>query len=255
MSQRLRYLYRAYRYRWRVDPAEIRFMCERLRKGELAVDVGCFKGAYTYWMRRCVGAAGTVVAFEPQPEQVNYLRGIVAAMKWRNVSIEAAGVSDAAGTLRLMRPASGHEATFVVRNAGQQAMETMEVPVITLDNYFVDVGRPPAFIKIDVEGHESAVLTGACEMLSTSRPTLLVECEKRHRADGDVRPVFELLTSLGYEGSFFQQGRRRPLAEFDAARHQRLKPDGKLPADYVNNFAFEYRAHRRPPTFRTAEFS
>ena len=120
--------------------------------------------------------------------------------------------------------------------------------MIALDDYFANRdgvaernGRP-AFIKIDVEGHESAVLAGARETLTASRPTLLVECEVRHRADGDVRPVFELLTSLGYEGSFFQHGRRRPLAEFDATRHQRQTPDGKLPPDYVNNFAFEHRA-------------
>jgi hypothetical protein len=67
MSGRLRYLYRAYRYRYRVDPAEMRFMCERLQPGDIAVDVGCFKAAYTYWMRRCVGATGSVAAFEPQP--------------------------------------------------------------------------------------------------------------------------------------------------------------------------------------------
>ena len=77
-------------------------MCERLRPGDMAVDVGCFKGAYTYWMRRCVGAEGEVVAFEPQPQQVAYLRGVVAAMKWRNVIVEAKGVSNAAGELELV---------------------------------------------------------------------------------------------------------------------------------------------------------
>jgi FkbM family methyltransferase len=207
--------------------------------------VGCFKGAYTYWMRRCVGAAGSVIAFEPQPEQVAYLQGIVSMMRWRNVAIEAAGVSDAAGTLTLFRPASGHEATFVVRDEARRASETTDVPVIALDEYFATRGVQPAFIKIDVEGHESAVLAGARETLARCRPTLLVECEARHRADGDVRPVFELLASLGYAGSYFQRGRRHPLAEFDAARGQKLLPDGGLPPDYVNNFAFEHPAGPR----------
>src|SRR5262245_10565403 len=115
MSQRLRYLYRVYRYRYRVDRAEIRYLCERLRPGVTALDVGCFKGAYTDWMRRWVRAAGQVVALEPQPEQVEYLRGVVAAMKWRNVEVAAAGVSEVGGTLKLFRPPSGHEATFVAR--------------------------------------------------------------------------------------------------------------------------------------------
>jgi FkbM family methyltransferase len=240
MSPRLRYLYRAYRYRYRVDPAEIRFMCARLRPGELAVDVGCFKGAYTYWMRRCVGAAGSVVAFEPQPRQVEYLRQMVAAMKWKNVSIEAAGVSNVVGQLELLRPASGHEATFVVRKAESAECKRIAVPVTTLDAHFATHGGSPALIKIDVEGHEFEVLQGARETLVAHRPTLVVECETRHRPDGDVRPVCEFLVSLGYEATFFAGRRRRPLAEFDPAGHQRINPDGTLPVGYANNFAFEH---------------
>jgi FkbM family methyltransferase len=242
MSHRLRYLYRAYRYRYRVDPAEIRFMCELLRQGEVAVDVGCFKGAYTYWMRRCVGTAGSVIAFEPQPRQVEYLRGVVAAMKWQNVFIEGQGVSGAAGELELFKPASGHEASFVARDRAAGECETIRVPVTTLDAYFAGRSARPAFIKIDVEGHESAVLAGARDTLAASGPTLLVECEMRHRADGDVRPVFDFLASLGYVGSFFQGGKRRPLADFDPAQHQRLAENGTLPRNYANNFAFEHPA-------------
>ena len=66
---------------------------------------------------------------------------------------------------------------------------------------------------------------GARETVAANRPDLLVECETRHRPDGDVRPVFEFLASLGYEGSFFLGGKRRPLAEFDPARHQRIEPE------------------------------
>lgn len=240
----IRYIYRAYRYRYRVDPAEIRFMCARLRPGELAVDVGCFKGAYTYWMRRCVGAAGSVVAFEPQPQQVAYLRQMVAAMKWENVGIEAAGVSNVVGELELFRPASGHEATFVARKAETAECERIVVPVTTLDAYLAARGTGPAMIKIDVEGHELEVLQGARETLAAHRPTLLVECETRHRPDGDVRPVCDFMVSLGYEATFFEGRRRRPLAEFDPAVHQRINPDGTLPAGYANNFAFEHLDRR-----------
>ena len=246
MSHRLRYLYRVYRYRYRVDPAEIRYMCERLRRGEMAVDVGSFKGAYAYWMRRCVGTEGSVVAFEPQPKQAAYLRGVVAMMKWQNVAIEAQGVSNVRGELQLFQPPSGHEATFVARKAEEQSCETITVPVTTLDAYFAARSTQPDFIKIDVEGHELEVLQGARETLAASRPMLLVECEARHRADGDVRPVFELLASLGYEGSFFLGGKRRPLAEFDPQQHQRIEPGGKLPPGYANNFAFEHPAKQRP---------
>jgi hypothetical protein len=85
------------------------------------------------------------------------------------------------------------------------------------------------------------VLEGARRTLALYHPTILVECESRHRSDGDVRLVFNLLGRLGYTGSFFCGGSRLPLAEFDPAVHQRLNSDTNLlPAGYANNFAFEF---------------
>ena len=244
MSTRLRYLYRAYRYRFRVDRAEIRFLCGRLRTGQTAVDAGCFKGAYAYWMRRCVGPSGAVVAFEPQSLQVAYLRNVFAAMRYDNVTVVPTGLSDTPGELPLFIPptaaGASHDATFVAEKGRQHVNRTVSVAVTTLDAYFAERGQACDFIKIDVEGHELAVLRGARDTISAHRPTILIECEARHRPDGDVRPVFEFLTSLGYEGSFFLAGSRRPLAEFDPARHQHLDPGKKLPPGYVNNFAFEH---------------
>jgi hypothetical protein len=116
------------------------------------------------------------------------------------------------------------------------------VDVTTLDDFFAERPHGPNYLKIDVEGHELAVLNGARRTLATYRPTILVECEARHRPDADVRPVFEFLQSLGYTGSFFLNRGRRPLAEFDPAVHQRLDPakPERLPRGYVNNFAFEH---------------
>jgi FkbM family methyltransferase len=243
-------LYRAFRYRLRVDPAELRFVASKLRPGQVAVDVGCHKGAYTYWMRRRVGPAGTVYAFEPQPKQVKYLRGVFAAMKYRNVILVPAGLSRAPGELPLHIPAGAgmtHAATFEARSAQRVASCTqvatghlLLAPVTTLDAFFADQPCGPQFLKIDVEGHESAVLEGGLRTLERHRPAILIECEARHRPDGDVQPVFELLHSLGYRGSFFQNGRRRPLNDFDPPVHQRVEPDSPcLPFGYINNFAFE----------------
>src|SRR5688572_19822397 len=104
MSTKLRYVYRAYRYRYRVDPAEVRFLRQKLRPGQVAVDVGCHKGAYTYWMRRQVGPSGAVFAFEPQPGQVHYLRQAFSAMAYDNVELVPMALSDRQGRLPLCVP-------------------------------------------------------------------------------------------------------------------------------------------------------
>jgi FkbM family methyltransferase len=257
MSVRLRYLYRAYRYRFRVDPAEIRFVRQSLQPGQVAVDIGCHKGAYTYWMRRCVGPSGVVYAFEPQPRQVAYLREAFSAMSYDNVEIVPMALSGKSGQLPLYTPAkSTHFASLEARSEERGARSenrldrtdsllpapcSQLVDVTTLDDFFTGDRKPPHFLKIDVEGHELSLLEGGRRTLELHHPTILVECEARHRADGDVRPVFHLLESLGYSGSFFCNGGRYPLAQFDPAVHQRLDPSSEqLPTHYANNFAFEY---------------
>ena len=254
MGVKLSYLYRAYRYRLRVDPAEIRYVSESLLPGQVAADVGCHKGAYTYWMRRSVGASGAVYAFEPQARQVAYLHDAFSAMQYDNVAVVPMAVSDHCGELPLHLPEGAgrsHMASLELHGERPRADQprstllktssTVQVKVTTLDDFFETHERRPNFVKIDVEGHELAVLHGARRLLERQRPALLIECEVRHRPDRDVRTVFELLEGLGYEGSFFLGRARRPLAEFDPAVHQRLdaaNPD-RLPRGYVNNFAFE----------------
>jgi FkbM family methyltransferase len=256
MSTKLRYLYRAYRYRYRVDPAELRFVRHCLRPGQVAVDVGCHKGAYTYWMRRQVGSSGAVFAFEPQPRQVAYLRELFGTMSYDNVKLVPMALSDRIGRLALHVPTGDGKSHLATLEPGAGSMEhgvksimsdsqlpapnsSLIVDVTTLDAFFADQPRGPGFLKIDVEGHELAVLAGGRQTLERYRPDLLIECESRHRPDGDVRPVFNFLHSLGYSGTFFQNGRRRPLAEFDPAMHQQIcSHSSRLPRGYVNNFAF-----------------
>jgi FkbM family methyltransferase len=241
MSVKLKYLYRAYRYRFRVDPAEIRFVRQSLQPGQVAVDIGCHKGAYTYWMRRRVGPSGAVYAFEPQPKQLGYLRRAFSAMNYDNVEIVPMALSNKSGELPLHTTAiSTHFATLEAR-ADDRGAKSENVDVTTLDEFFSGARRRPNFLKIDVEGHELSVLEGGRRTLELYHPTILVECEARHRPGGNVRPVFDFLESMGYSGSFFCLGGRRLLSEFDLAVHQQCDPNAvKLPPEYANNFAFEF---------------
>jgi FkbM family methyltransferase len=264
MSVKLRYLYRAYRYRLRVDPAELRFVCAQLHAGQVAVDIGCHKGAYTYWMRRRVGPSGAVFAFEPQSKQVDYLRRVIAAMRYDNVAVVPMAASNICGKLPLHTPEGAgktHAATLEAKTQehaasgsdfpallgrGQGRVQPTPpttcstlVEVTTLDAFFASQDRGPNLLKIDVEGHELAVLQGARKTIESYRPAILIECEARHRAEGDVRPVFNFLDALGYRGSFFLNGQRYPLAEFDLKLHQRIEQGAdSTPRGYVNNFAF-----------------
>lgn len=231
---RLRLLYRAWRYRWKNDPAEIAHVRRSVRPNTLALDIGAHKGAYTYWMTREVGAGGRVYAFEPQPQLA---RKLAMAFDPARVLVINAGVSDHDGVMQLHvpsgdRPSPG--ASLVAPQGTTITGRSLDVRVITLDSFLADRPQPVSFIKCDVEGHELEVFRGAEQLLRRDRPGLLFECEQRHHGSHPISEVFDFLGSLGYAGHYFTHNRLAPLAEFDPARDQRSPADGS----YCNNFVF-----------------
>jgi FkbM family methyltransferase len=237
MLELLKWYLRARKYKSKVEPQEVDFVLEHVQRGQIAVDIGSYKGAFAYWMRRRVGAAGHVVAFEPQPALAEYLRNLTRGMP--NVRIEQLALSDQPGTAELFVPvapgrqevsqlASLHD-TWESLPRGEQ-LRRFPVRLTTLDSYFEGPDlRPVGFIKCDAEGHELRVFRGGRRILSEDRPALLFECENRQpERAAYVLGVFEFLESLGYRGYFFDR-------KLDAMRP--ITP-GVIEPFYSHNFAF-----------------
>lgn len=240
-----RFFYRALKARYRGERQEIAAVLRGLAPGDVAVDAGAHKGAYTYWMRRAVGEGGRVFAFEPQARLAAYLTALGASLRWENVSVRECALSDRAGlgTLRVPRVGSSQGAALSDGAAGQDE-EAVPVRLATLDAELAGAGRV-AFLKVDVEGHELAVFRGAARILAEDSPVVLFECELRHLRGHSTEAVFEHLRRLGYEGRFFAPRTLQPLSEFDPAIHQRRGPGRFWEAPgYCNNFLFTPRRSR-----------
>lgn len=176
---------------------------------QTAIDVGAWYGPWTHWLAR---ACRRVVTVEANPELAEFL----TRMAPPNVYIVPAAASDVAGTAELWLPdgGKGTEGRASLSPQGSRG-RLVAVDTIRLDDLDVpDVG----LVKIDVEGHELAVLRGAEALVRRWRPTLVVEIED---ARAPAAPTLELLAGWGYEGSFFSGGLWHPLAGFDLAAHQR----------------------------------
>ena len=243
---RARFLYRALKARYRGERQEIASVLRSLDPGDVTVDAGAHKGAYTYWMRRAVGERGRVFAFEPQPRLAAYLKAVGASLGWENVIVRECALAYRVGlgTLRVPRVGSSQGAALSEGTAGQNDL-AMPVRLATLDDELAGAGRV-ALLKVDVEGHELAVFRGAARVLAEDAPIVLFECEQRHLRGHSMEDVFAHLRGLGYEGSFFGPRALQPLAEFDPDVHQRLRP-GRFWAEpgYCNNFLFAPRRPRR----------
>lgn len=240
---KFRFLYRAYKARYRDQRFEINSVLSTLRPGDVAVDVGAHKGSYLHWMRKAVGPEGKVIAFEPQPKLAAYLHAITNAMRWTNVAIHEVALSDSTGTATLHVPGarpSSPSASLNRAALGESPGQQYECRLETLDRQLAGAGRV-VLLKVDVEGHELQVFRGSAEMLTRDHPVILFECETRHLHGHGMRDVFRFLESLGYKGQYFSPQGTLPLDTFDPSIHQKRGVNKYWEADgYCNNFLFKH---------------
>lgn len=220
------------RLRSALEP-EMALAARQLRPGVTAVDVGANDGLYTHAFAR---TGARVEAFEPQRACLRVLQPYERTRS--NVRVHAVALGERPGEAVLHVPrrngvgVSGHARLTPVADA-----DTETIQIRTLDSFaFADV----AVIKIDVEGHEGAVLKGAAETIRRWRPLLIVEIEQRHLST-PIQSALESVLAFGYEGSFVDGDAVAPLSRFDAARHQRVE-NADNGGYYVNNFIFRPRA-------------
>lgn len=224
--------------RSRPDIQLVASLCDPNR---ISLDIGADLGEFTIAM---LASSRSVIAFEARPAQARELASMFDAVG-AAVRVEAVALSDKAGrtAMRVVETEPGRstiEAGNTLGDVGGGAVRSIDVPVKRLDDFALDgIG----LVKIDVEGHELAVLRGAADTLVRNRPAIVVEAEERHHP-GAIAELTGLLTGLGYAGYFDLGGTRRPITEFDAARHQDpanvgTREDGWAGRGvYVNNFAF-----------------
>jgi hypothetical protein len=89
-----------------------------------------------------------------------------------------------------------------------------------------------SFIKIDVEGHEEAVVAGATTLIARQRPVLMVELIEAFNP-GAIARLNTHFSQLSYDCFFLSGGVLKPVAEFEAGRDQGLR--GRA---YIANFIF-----------------
>ena len=143
-----------------------------------AIDAGANEGLFTY---RLSTLYNRVHAFEINPSLASRLRRLVSS----NVSVYPIGLSSREGSDTLYTPHYHGRALYGWAGLEPWNCPTAErytesvVSVRRLDSFgFDDV----SFVKVDVEGHELELLTGAQQTIRRNRPVVLIEVKDRNRA-------------------------------------------------------------------------
>jgi FkbM family methyltransferase len=171
-----------------------------LAPGAVAIDIGASLGEWAVPLARAVGPNGRLFAFEPQPLAA---RALVQTFRINNLvqaeAIEAA-VSDRGGIQEMAMPQiASREVDSGRARIGAAGPGETQSPVrsITIDAFAGEVGLTRLdLVKIDVEGHERAVLAGACNALARFRPAIVMETG--HETAADRTAIEALLRGAGY---------------------------------------------------------
>ncbi len=153
----------------------------RVKEGDIVVDCGAHVGSFSD--RAFREGAAKVVAFEPDPIQIECLRRNFAPeiASGKFVLIEKAVWKDV-GTIKFHIGAQNSGTSSVV---ALQGSSEVEVETTTIDNIVAELGLPRVdVLKLDIEGAEREALAGARSTLEKFRPRLLMDAN--HRPDDPI---------------------------------------------------------------------
>lgn len=128
-----------------------------------SIDVGANVGVHT---RTMAMHSFETVALEPQAAAYDRLLANVTDLS--NVRAFHLAASSHQGTAAIRHALSNRGASQLVWGDGDEHVSTIRLDDLAFT-------RPVGLMKIDVEGHERAVLEGACGILTLDRPVVLLE--------------------------------------------------------------------------------
>lgn len=177
----------------RYDDMTLEIIRRQLGDGDVAIDVGAFRGKL---LAAIVEASptGRHVAFEPNPELAADLR-----RRFPTVDVRQAAVGDRPGGTEFHVSRAAPARSGLLEAPDMPAGDTVVVPteLETLDGVMGD--REVRLVKIDVEGAEVDVLRGGAGLLRRSRPVVVFEHGRPAAARYGATPedLHDLLTGCG----------------------------------------------------------
>lgn len=159
-------------------------------------DVGANTGFYTALVGQ-VAPQTPLRAFEPVDWIAQQCRRNLAKHKVTCDVMEVA-LSDSKGTAKLHFPPDDHglieTSASLNPNFNPANMLAIDVPTARLDDVVDELGDEVGLLKVDVEGHEHAVLTGGRRTFTTQRPLATIEV----LPNGDIAAINRFVAEVDY---------------------------------------------------------
>lgn len=164
---------------------------ERLANGDV-IDAGAFIGDSALIFSSIT--KGKIHAFEPEPSNYNLMLKTLEMNGISNVIPRPCALGEKRGTTTINVNSSS---STQVKNQAFEYKGSVDVDVMTIDDYVKEHNLHIGLIKADVEGAEQLMLQGAMETICTQKPTLLISIYHNGSDFFKIKPMLEKL-NLGY---------------------------------------------------------
>jgi FkbM family methyltransferase len=146
-------------------------------------DVGANIGYYS-WLVKSIAPTAQIRMFEPEPDNLLLIRSTIRRNSMLGVTVRGVAASDTHGTCCFSRDWISGSTGSVLQNDSYSERAWRVAPrAVTATTVLLDDERRAAgitdLVKIDVEGHEEAVIRGALETIRSDQPILIIECFHR----------------------------------------------------------------------------
>ncbi len=156
---------------------ETDFFKKTIKPGYVILDIGANIGYWSLLFGKLTGENGKVYAFEPEPNNFNLLKKNIEMNLYKNIEIFNYAVSNKNGEMELFTDNKNLGLHSLSSKNITDKKNHIKTETISLDDFFMNkIGNSKAdLIKIDVQGAEGLVLSGAGRLIKENNLKIFME--------------------------------------------------------------------------------
>ncbi len=180
------------------ESAETRLLLSFVKEDSIVVDIGANIGWYSILLGRAA-SRGRIIAFEPIPSTLGFLRKNLTLNNATNVEIHEYGLSDEDKDLVFFFHSHLSGATSAKNLLDNGDAIEIQARVRRMDDVLAAETRID-LLKCDIEGAELFALRGGMDTLRRTKPVIFVEMLRKWSAKFGYHPndIIDLLHGIGY---------------------------------------------------------
>lgn len=173
-----------------------------LTRGGHVIDVGANIGYFLSLANKAIGGTGKILAFEPVPTNFEILERNIQRIPNHHIRIFPWAIGEKNETAVFYESEIPNWGSLI-RNEVLLPTREITVQVSTLDHLMQDFGDfHPTALRMDVDGAELMILSGAKQLLRKFRPLLFIEFHPVTLGQEPINRTLLELQELGYSQGF-----------------------------------------------------